>query len=257
MAENNEGVKLGLADSPSEESQEVQEKPPVEANSTPEQTEQNGEPQKEQAVPYERFKEVVDQKNDFANRLDSLESQIKRQSEATTSDPLDEAVKSLVDAGMEEPSARKLAKAQFDIASKVTEERIRPIEESTKRVESSSMIQDFADRHKDYYDLEPVMFEVYKTLDPETQLDIATKPKSLEMFYSYVKLENSKKSGDERYNQGVEDGYKNKQSKGALSSVSGARSKPEGIPTPKEIGEMSLEDYRKVRDKVLKANTPS
>ena len=67
----------------------------------------------------------------------------------------------------------------------------------------------------------------------------------------------TKKNGDERYNQGVEDGYNNKRTKGAMAPVSGTRSKSEGLPTPKEIGEMSLDEYRKVRDKVLKANRPT
>lgn len=208
--------------------------------------------EEDKTVPYSRLKEVIDQKNDLSRRLENLESRVEEQTEKSKPDPVDESVKRLVNQGMEESNARALAETQLALANSVVEEKVAPIQRSTAQAEIDAAVQDLANRHKDYYDLESEMYEVYRGLDSQAQKFVASSKQGLEMLYGHVKSKKLQDIVDKGYKQGVEDGYKNKRDKSAVSSESGAGSVATGLPTPKSIDEMSLDEYMKKREMILK-----
>lgn len=218
----------------------------------PEKTPEPKKEEEEKTVPYGRFKEVNDEKNDLSRRLESLESRFEERSEKSKPDPVDESVKRLVAKGMEESNARALAEEQFELASKAVEEKIAPIQKSSAQAEIDALVTSFASKHKDYYDLEPEMYEVYRTLDPQAQNFVASSRQGLEMLYGHVKSKKLQEIVDKGYKQGVEDGYKTKRDKGAVSSESGAGSVATGIPSAKAIEDMTLDEYIKDRERILK-----
>ena len=223
-----------------------EDKSPSDAKSEP------GEKKKEKFVPMSRFEEVINQKNDLSRRLEALESHAEERTEKSKSNPVDESVKRLVNQGMEESNARALAESQLALATSVVEEKVAPIQRSTAQAEIDALVQDLASRHKDYYDLESEMYEVYRGLDPDAQKFVASSRKGLEMLYKSVKSDKLQGLVDKGYKQGVEDGYKNKRDKSAASSESVGGSIDTGLPSPKSIDEMSLDEYKKKREMILK-----
>lgn len=218
---------------------------------------QNTEPSvvEDKTVPMSRFKEVIDQKNDLSRRLESLESRYDEREERNKPNPVDEFEKSLISKGMEESNAKALAASQYELTNKLIDEKVAPIQKSTVQAEIDASIQAFAAKHEDYYDLEPEMYEVYKTLDPQTQNLVASSKGGLQLLYGHVKSNKLQSDLDEAYKTGVEKGYKTKRAKTAMTSEPGASSTNTGLPTAKQISEMSLEEYRKSRDKILRSQS--
>lgn len=215
----------------------------------------NPEVVEDKTVPYSRFKEVNDAKNDLSRRLESLESQFQEQGDKSKPNPVDEVVKTLVSKGMEEPNARALAESQYELTNKLIEEKVAPIQRSTVQAEIDASIQDFASRHKDYYELEPEMYEVYKKLDPQTQNLVASSRGGIELLYGHVKAGKLQGALDEAYKNGVKKGYKTKRDKTAMTSEPGTSNTSTGLPTAKQIEDMSLDEYRKNRDKILRSQS--
>lgn len=219
--------------------------PPVTANVTPVSKEPAV---TEKSIPYPRFKEMVDKKNDLENRLKKLEEMAPAKPEVP--DYVDAAVKKLMEKGMEEESAKELVSTQLELAKKAADERVAPVEDAATKREVEEWFTEFKKSHTDYADLEPKMFEAFKNLS-ETQQDlISADPKGVQLLYNHVKVQVLEEQLAKKYEQGVKDGYENKQLKSAASTE--PSSGPQGLPSRKDISSMTLDDYKKIRDSLLK-----
>jgi len=266
MADPKEDVKpeLGLAEpEPAKESSpeakpEEPGKSPAEADSEQgkpetkesepgksEQTEPESEADK--TVPYTRFKEINDAKNDLSKRLELLEGRFQDQEEKSQPSPVDNAVQRLVSKGMDEDSAKELVETQFEIARSAIE----PMRKSTAQAEIDSWVKDFKANHSDYDELEPLMYETFKSLDPQTKDAIASSKQGVELLYSHVKNKKLESQLEVRYQEGLKAGYKGKRDKSAVSTSEGSSTTKHGLPSPQDIASMSLEEYAERREEIL------
>lgn len=231
----------------------LEENTPTEANSAPPETKPEVKETKEDdaKIPYGRFKEVIEEKNELRKRLDSLESKFNTQEASKRPSAIDSAVQKLVKRGMDEESATALVEAQFEIASSAVNDRVAPIEQHSVEAEVKAWTREFSTSHKDYAELEPVMYSIFQSLPAQTQQTVASSKEGLELLYSHAKVQKMQDEIDKNYKKGVSDGYKNKASKNSVSSESGSAVKG-GLPTLEDIGKMSLQEYEKHRDVILK-----
>ncbi len=244
------------AESSAAESQESEEtSAPAEANSASPETkpEAKSEAKKENdnKIPQDRFNEVIGERNELRKRLENLESRFTKQEDANRPNPVDLAVQKLMKRGIDEESARILVETQLEVTNSVVNDRVAPIEKHSVEAEIGAWTKEFANSHKDYAELEPLMYSVFQSLPEQTQTLVVSSKEGLELLYSHAKRQKLESDLDKRYQQGVNDGYKNKASKSSVSSEPMSGQKP-GLPSLEDIGNMSLEDYKKVRNTVLK-----
>lgn len=235
-------------ESPVNEAPNVSESnPPAESNSASPEPSEKG-------VPYPRFKEVIDLKNQYEGRIRELESRLTQTQPPAVakSDSLfDNDVNDLVAHGMDEASAKILVRRMASVAERSVSERVDPIVRNSAQKEVSEWTDKFKASHKDYDQLEPKMYDVYKQLDPGTQEMLVSNPKMLEFLYSHAKVMKLEADLQKKYEEGQNEAYKTQRQKSAMSGTSGSSPKPKGVPTPKEVGEMSLSEYMKNRDTIL------
>lgn len=226
--------------------------PPAESKSAQPKPEEN-------KIPYERFKEKVDEVNQYKtealqlkNSLKELEAKMEERLPALPQpeNPLiASVVKDLVSEGLEETAARALAKSVVKLA----ENQVQPIKHE---LETDRWINNFAEKHKDFDEIKDKMSEVYGALPKNAQMAVASDPVMLELLYSHVKFQNYEQEIEKAKKEGATSAYENKQIKAGVTSAPTAAALPENYDISsinQKIGEMSLEDYRVNRDKILKS----
>lgn len=241
--------------SPSESQPADSVNPPAESKSAAEQPASQAAPEKDQRIPYDRFKEVIDSKNEMAEELKQLRAQLSSIDQRTKpQEPsmLDKAVEKLKNRGLEEDAAKALAETIVDLTKDYTDSKVRPVEEITVQQQMNSWVNEFKTQHKEDADeLLPEMFNVYKALPENTQDALVSDPMALELLYAHAKLPKLQKMLEEKYKEGVQAAYESKQLKAGVASVPVTSAVPEGY-TPEDIASMSLADYKKNREKILK-----
>ena len=220
--------------------------PPAVENTAPAKEEST-----ERGIPYPRFKEVIDEKNALMRRLNELESRFNTQSQAQEPEAVSRAVKKLVQKGMDEDAAKELVSTQFELAAQVAEERVAPLRQSQSKKEVDEWVAGFKKDHPDYNELEPQMYEAWRSLSPAAQDLIVADQRGLELLYDHVKVKKLEEDLKQRYEQGIQDGYQNKQAKIGVSGEPN-RGSSKGIPSRRDIAQMSLEDYMKIREELLR-----
>lgn len=218
--------------------------PPVAANAAPKPVENES---RERTIPYPRFKEVVDKKNDLESRLKKLEEKAFKNE---TPDYIEAAVKKLVDEGMEADAAQKLVATQREIAAKEAESRVAEVREAATKKEVDEWLESFQKSHPDYAELEPEMTKAFMALSPTVQDLVSADPRGVQLLYDHVKVAKLEAELKAKYEQGIQDGYKNKQLKEGLSPAPAAG--PKGLPSLKDIEKMPMSEYVKIREEVLK-----
>lgn len=234
-----------VSESSPEAVQEQVAQPPAESKPAQPKPEEN-------KIPYDRFKEKVDEVNLLKNSLKDLEAKLEERlpPKPQLPDPLIEnVVKDLVNDGLEETAARTLAKTMVKLA----ENQVQPIRHE---VETNRWINDFADKHKDFDDVKGKLAETYSALPKNAQLAVASDPAMLELLYSYVKMQDYEQALERAKKEGATSAYENKQIKAGITSAPTAAAIPENfdISTLNEkVGNMSLKDYMVDREKILKS----
>lgn len=228
-----------------EATQEVAANPPAESNPAAEQTEQ---PSKEEKyVPYARFKEIIDSKNETAKELAALKAQMSTLDQRTKpQEPslLDKAVNRLKNKGLEEEAAKELAGTMIDLANEVASSKVKPVEEMTAQQEINNWMKDFAAEHKDFEELVPEMQKVYSAFPEKTQELLASDPVAVELIYSHVKRQKLEEELKSKFKEGVQSAYDNKLTKEGLSSSPTVAATPNKL-TREMIAAMSIEEFKK------------
>jgi len=225
-----------------EATQEVAAQPPAESNPAAEQ------PAKEEKyVPYSRFKEIIDSKNETAKELASLRAQMSTLDQRTKpQEPslLDKTVNRLKSKGLEEEAAKELAGTMIDLANEVAGAKVKPVEELTAQQEIKGWMKDFASKNNDFEQLVPEMSKVYEAFPEKTQEMLASDPIAVELIYSHVKRQKLEEQLKSKFKEGVQTAYDNKLTKEGISSSPTVAATPSTL-TPEMIAAMTTEEFKK------------
>ena len=251
MADENSqpAVKEGSGETATSESQETGGKAPVSEITSPPKV-------PEKSVPYNRFQQVIAQKNDITVRFADLENRLKTQEafsrQSVTVGQDNKHLKKLVDAGMEEGLAKTFMESMEGTAKEYLEERVAPLEQYRVQAEVNEWSERFSRSHSDYAELEPVMYEVFQKLPETTRNIIASDPKGLELLYSHAKMLKLEAGQEGKVQEGIESAYANKSLKQAIAGTTGTAVPPNsGDVSRKSINDMSLEEYTKNREDII------
>lgn len=203
----------------------------------------------ENKIPQGRFNEVIQERNTEREARERLEARIRElESVRTEGAPkrqsvADLEVKRLVDKlGMEESAAREIVITYQNLNQAQRQEQ----EAQRMRVDAETWASRKAESDPVYKDLEPELDKSYSSLSQQMQYQIATNPEMLEMFYENVKAKHLGSKSKESYSKGVDDAYKTKMTKQAVSSAPGVSSSVGKTQlTRKSLADMSTAEYMK------------
>lgn len=240
---------VNLTAAPAVPSEAATQAPAVE---TPPVGEQPTSQQPDQKVPYPRFKEVIDQRNQYETQIKELRDQLARAQPQLTAtqapNAKDKYVQKLVSGGMTQEAADILADTMLEAAR----ESVAPYEQKSVQREVDEWTQKFAQAHPDYNELEPKMYEVFTKLPRHTQDLIASDPKGLELLYGHVKSQVLEQRISQARQEGMDQAYQNRLDKGAVSGLPGSSTNAPQKLTRQAIAEMTQEEYLGRREEILK-----
>ncbi len=171
----------------------------------------------EKEVPYDRFQEVIKQKNEekllrqqYEAKIKELETRLPNGQAAP-----DRAVQRLVAGGMKQDAAQLIADTMREeqraaMAPIQERENARSIEQWRKEIERSD---------PDYKKLKPQLAKAFDELSNEDKQLAISSPKGLEWFYKSVKSEALAQDVAKAHEAGVKQGYENKGLKEGMSST--------------------------------------
>lgn len=210
-------------------------------------------------VPYSRFKEVIDLKNQFGSQIEELQNRLAAQeahvAQGRKANVAEKYEKLLVEKGLEPAVAKALTEAQFGLVNEVLGERMAPLEQETAASRVDSWVGKLAQTHKDWYELEPAMEKILDTLPKQMRGVFISSPEGLEMLYAKAKLKAVTETQQKVFNDGANAAYQNKGLKGAMSPTPGASvPKPQAF-TREQIMGMSEADLRTNYQAILAARS--
>lgn len=208
----------------------------------------------EQNVPYARFKELVDEKNEFKTRFQELERKVT-EGATPKEDPIEKRVKGLIEQGLDPKAAKLLVETARGISEEVSQAHLRPLQQQSAKSKTDQWIESFSRTHSDFKELEPQMNEVFIALPDSTKRMLVADDsgKGLELLYSHVKSQRMEADKSKIQDEAARAALSNRDMKKALSSTPGASAAPvEGGFTRESVGKMSTEEYRKNRDAIRK-----
>lgn len=235
--------------SPSTESAPVENQAP-EANPPAEESSAPAEKPEAKTIPYDRFKEVIDEKNALNTKLKEIEDRLNKQEQTAFSqaevEKANRAVQKLMAQGVDESVAKLLADTMAEIAEEKVSTRVAPVEQMSAKREVDSWVQDFARSHNDYDELKPRMEEVFSKLpEPMKNMVVADKL-GLEMLYRYVKGVESESAVAKAKQDGRNEAYNNQKLKTAISGTPNSAPTQKNTPSVADIESMSIEQYREL-----------
>jgi hypothetical protein len=201
-------------------------------------------------VPYSRFKEKVDQVNQFESRLEELQNRLSAQeahsAQAKRGNVAEKYEKMLVDKGLDPAVAKVMAEAQFGMVNDVLGERLGPLEQETAATRVDGWVNKLAQTHKDWFDLEPAMEKILDSLPKQLRPAFISSPEGLEMLYAKAKLGSVATQTQKAFTDGQNTAYQNKGLKNAMSPTPGA-----SVPKPQAF---DREAIMKMSEAELRAN---
>lgn len=210
---------------------------------------------KEESLPFHehpRFKELISEKNQLRDQLSNMERILQERSAPPAPSPYDTAKQKMVKLGLDESAAQELVDSMKTIAGAAVDGRVQPMEAASVQREIDNWTSDLAKEHEDFDNLRPQMYEVFRALPDSIQQLVSSHPIGIRLVYDHVKAQNMEKELKSSYQNGVEAGYKNKQSKSSIAPAPVGSKNPPGEITRKAIAEMSIAEYKKNRDKIMK-----
>jgi hypothetical protein len=231
---------------------EVETKEPVKASAETNSVQQP----KEESLPFHehpRFKELINEKNQLRDQLSNMERILQKQSEPAKPSPYDAVKQKMLGLGLEDKAAQELVDSMKTVANAAVDSRVQPIEAASVQREIDGWTSDLAKEHEDFDSLRPQMYEVFRALPDTIQQLVSSHPIGVRLMYDHVKAQNMEKELKSSYQNGVEAGYKNKQSKSSIAPAPVGSKNPPGEITRKAIAEMSIAEYKKSRDKIMKS----
>lgn len=198
-------------------------------------------------IPYPRFQEVVQQRNEetrkreeWENRFRQMESRVVGAPNTSRSDALVQRM--VAKLGISEDAAKELVAIQREAAR---EER-QGIDSRMHQYEINEWHRINESKYKDYRQMFPEMEKAFAALDPNAQALVVSSPKALEMLYKQAKAENYEKKMQESFNAGANQAYQNKANKQAGAFLPGQSQAAQNTKLTREgIAAMSVDEYRK------------
>ena len=169
-----------------------------------------------ETVPYDRFQEVIKQKNGEIELRKQYEARIKELEIRQASGPAapDKAVQRLVALGLKEDVAKAFAETNREEIRAA----IAPLQARENSRSMDSWIKDIERSDPDYKKLKPQLEKAFDALSDDAKRLAVSSPQGLEWFYKSVK---SDVLGDEVTKAraaGVKEGYENKDRKAGMGS---------------------------------------
>ncbi len=170
----------------------------------------------EQAVPYDRFQEVIKQKNNekllreqYEARIKELETRLPNGQAAP-----DKLVKRLMDGGMKEDAAKLIAESNREamreaLAPITARENARAVDSWAKELERSD---------PDYKKLKPQLEKAFDELSDDEKRFAVSSPKGLEWFYKSVKSDVLGAEITKARAEGVKQGYESRSQKEGMAT---------------------------------------
>jgi len=185
-------------------------KTPVDEKSTTKATEKE--------VPYDRFQEVIAQKNKEKQLREQYEAKIKELEGRLPNPGQDRMVQRLVAGGMKEDAARLIA----DTTREEQRRALEPIMRQRKDEDVKTWTRELERSDPDYKKLKTQLAKAFDELPDEEKMSVVSSPQGLERFYKAVKADSLTEEISKARAEGVKQGYETKSLKEGL--VSGTKS---------------------------------
>ncbi len=245
MADENVETKtdVNTAPAPSVESSTQE----TSTNATPPTGEQPGAKVEDKRIPYDRFSEVVKERNREREERERIEARLRDMESrlagnvASRPQEEDEANRLVAELGMDKEAAKKLVGTMKAISQR---ERA-AVEGRMRQYEIAEWERGLQSKYKDYNELTPQMEKVFNALHPDAQKLVVASPDGLEMLYSKAKQMHMDKVAADAYQRGADTAKASKDLKTALSNAPGSGSPaPKGELSPEAIAKMSIKEYK-------------
>lgn len=244
------------------EAEPVAQAPEAEATATPPTGEQPGAEdsaeQPEKAVPYPRFKEVINQKNekdkvieDLRKRLEAVEKG-KPEAQVPVESRAEKYAKKLVAKGLDAEAAKLLAGSIEEMAAEIAEERVMPLTQAAIQKETDNWVADFAAKNADYSELDPEMTKIFNAMPEPLKREMVKSPAGIEFIYAKAKLAKLGSVVAQAKEDGKSEAYASKSVKKSLTSGGGGSATPPQKPiTRKDILNLSNEEYQARKAEIM------
>ena len=209
-------------------------------------------------VPYSRFKEVIDTRNQYESKFEELNNRLSAyeaaQAEKQKTNASEKYTQRLQAAGMAPEVASLLAEVMSSVGRDIVGEAVGPLQQESAATRVDQWVDKLARTHKDWGELEPEMEKILGSMPKQMQPMFISSPQGLEMLYAKAKLEKAQKSEQAAFSAGAKAAYDNKGLKAAVASTPGASAaKPNSAITLEAIGKMTTDEYRARHKEIVQA----
>jgi hypothetical protein len=211
--------------------------PPLEGNPSEQNT--------EKAIPYNRFKEVIDDRNlERAQRM-ALEARL-RESQAPRLDPkvseVEDAVKNYVAAGLTENAARVLVDNQLKLGRSQQAD----MKAELHGYKVNEWTRELKEGFKDYAEVSVEADKQFSQLSPEEKDEVMSSRRALHNFYKAVRSDYLEQKINKSFNDGATNAYKNQQLKQGMANSPGkAPVAANGGLSRESLRNMSPDEFKK------------
>lgn len=203
----------------------------------------------DQRIPYPRFNQVIQERNQERERREAVENRLRDMESRLMGERPNTQGHSYVEAEVQrlktqlqlpEETARAFVQSQSNIAKAERAE----VEQRLRVYEVNEWSRSLESKYKDYRDLVPAMEKAFANLSDRDRSMVASSPFQLESFYHYVKSQAGPVADKNAFEAGAKAAYDNQQIKKALSSAPGASTQPKAPITREAIKNMSVKEYK-------------
>jgi hypothetical protein len=215
------------------------------------------EPEKK-PVPYQRFAEVIKQKNDHVSKIEELEKRLSKYEgkfvEQERRDAVETKVRAMVSGGMDEGVARTLVENLLPSTPQSQPVQMPQVGPTRQLVQDmGTMMEEFNKTHPDYPQYAEDMQKAFEQMEPEQQYFVVSNAKNFQLLYDHAKVKKLEEIAGKSFQAGAQSAYDTKGLKQAISGSSGAAAPSPVKWTREEVAKLSPAEYAKNRKEILEA----
>ena len=208
--------------------QPVGQNPPQEGNPV-------GQEAVEKHIPYDRFKQVIDERNQERVQREAAESRL-RDLNTPRLDPtrseVEKTVQNYVAAGLSEQAARILVDNQLNLVRSQQVE----LKNELHGYKVNEWTRELKEQFKDYAEVSGEADKQFSSMSPQEQMEVMGSRRSLHTFFKSVRSDLLDKKLSSSYAAGADNAYKNQQLKQGMGNVPGkGAAAPSGAITREEL----------------------
>ena len=193
--------------------QPVGQNPPQEGNPV-------GQEGAEKHIPYDRFKQVIDERNQERVQREAAEKRL-RDLNSPRLDPthseIEKTVQNYVAAGLSEQAARVLVDNQLSLVRSQQSE----LKSELHGYKVNEWARELKDQFKDYAEVSAEADKQFSSLNQNEQMEVMASRRALHNFFKAVRADVLEKKMASSYNEGANNAYKNQQLKQGMGNVPG------------------------------------